>query len=64
MPKEPKTTTKAVRKPSLRKRKVAAPAPAVTHDQIAERAYLLYVDGSEGDAFEHWVRAERELTAA
>jgi hypothetical protein len=60
MPKE-NTTTKA-RKPTIRKRKAAA--LPVTHDQIAERAYLLYVAGTEGDAFSHWVRAERELTAA
>ena len=60
MPKEP--TTSRARKPTIRKRKVAA--PPVTHDQIAERAYLLYAAGTEGDAFSHWVRAERELTAA
>jgi DUF2934 family protein len=64
MAKESKPTTKAARKPAIRRRKVAEVAPVVTHDQIAERAYLLYVDGSEGDAFDHWVRAERELTAA
>ena len=63
MPKEPKTT-KAARKPGLRKRKEAAPLTVVTHDDIAERAYALYVAGVEGGPFEHWVRAERELTAA
>jgi hypothetical protein len=62
MAKETTKTTKPARRPALRTRKAAA--VAVTHDQIAERAYRLYVDGSEGDAFEHWVRAERELTAA
>jgi ABC-type sugar transport system substrate-binding protein len=61
MPKEP--TTAKTRRPTVRRRKAAA-APVVTHDQIAERAYLLYVGGVEGDAFTHWVRAERELTAA
>jgi hypothetical protein len=63
VPKEPKTT-KGTRKPGLRKRKEAAPVPAVTHDDIAERAYAHYVAGVEGGPFEHWVRAERELTAA
>ena len=63
MPKEPNTTTKPTRKPSLRKRKPTVPPP-VTHDDIAERAYALYVTGAEGGPFEHWVRAERELTAA
>jgi hypothetical protein len=69
MPKDEKTPAKparkpAVRKPVVRRRRAAAAAPAVTHDQIAERAYRLYLDGSEGDAFAHWLRAERELTAA
>ena len=59
MPKETKAA-KPVRKPATRRRR----APEVTHDQIAERAYALFVAGAEGDAFEHWVRAERELTAA
>ena len=59
MPKESKTT-KPTRKPVVRRRRAAK----VTHDQIAERAYALYVAGTAGDALEHWVRAERELTAA
>jgi hypothetical protein len=61
VPKEPKTTKAA---PTRRTRKETASAPAVTHDDIAERAYALYVSGVEGGPFEHWVRAERELTAA
>ena len=64
MRREPKTTTRAARKPTLRKRKPSVTVPAVTHDDIAERAYALYVAGVEGGPFEHWVRAERELTAA
>jgi hypothetical protein len=59
VPKESKTT-KPTRKPVVRRRRAAK----VTHDQIAERAYALYVAGTAGDALEHWVRAERELTAA
>jgi hypothetical protein len=64
MPKEPTTTAKAPRKPTLRKRKPAAVPRPVTHDDIAERAYWLYVSGAEGGPHEHWMRAERELTAA
>ena len=69
MPKDEKTPAKparkpTVRKPTVRRRRAAVVAPAVTHEQIAERAYWLYLDGTEGDAFAHWVRAERELTAA
>jgi DUF2934 family protein len=48
---------KAVR---ARKPKVAV----VTGEQIAERAYYLWAEGSHGDAFTHWVQAERELMTA
>jgi len=48
-----KTTTP--RKPALRRRK-----RAVTHDQIAERAYFLHLERG-GDPFENWLVAEREL---
>ena len=39
-------------------------AVQLSHDQIAERAYHLYLAGTEGDALTHWVTAERELGAA
>ena len=61
MPKEP--TTAKTRKPTVRRRKAVAPV-VVTHEQIAERAYHLYLSGSDGDAFSHWVAAERELATA
>ena len=64
MARETKADTKAVRKPAVRRRKTAVAAAPVTHDAIAERAYALYESGSEGTPFEHWLRAERELTAA
>jgi hypothetical protein len=60
-PRAAKATTSKTTKPKLvraRKPKVTA----ITPDQIAERAYFLWAEGSDGDAFEHWVRAERELT--
>jgi hypothetical protein len=59
VPKESKTP-KPARKPVMRRRR----AVKASHEQIAERAYALYVAGTAGDALEHWVRAERELTAA
>jgi hypothetical protein len=39
------------------------PAPAVTHDQIARRAYEIYEarGADEGDALADWLTAEREL---
>jgi hypothetical protein len=48
----------------VRRRKAVAAVPAVTHDAIAERAYQLYEAGTDGGPFEHWLIAERELTAA
>jgi hypothetical protein len=42
-----------------------APAPApVTREAIAERAYFISLERQGGDPFEHWIAAERELTAA
>lgn len=48
----PKTTTKA---------RTAAKAP--THEDIALRAYHLYLErnGAPGDPLEDWVRAESQL---
>jgi hypothetical protein len=64
LPQEKKTTaTKPARRPTVRRRKATAAAP-VTHDAIAERAYYLYESGVDGGPFEHWLIAERELTAA
>ena len=57
-----KATATAAKPKLVRARKPKA--PVVSAEQIAERAYYIWVEGSEGDAFEHWVRAERELTAA
>lgn len=39
----------------------AAPARAVTHDMIAQRAYELYQQGAPGSPDDHWWQAEREL---
>ena len=37
---------------------------AVRGEQIAERAYYLWVEGSGDDAFTNWIRAEGELQTA
>jgi hypothetical protein len=54
-----KTATKTA---STRRRATAT--PPVTHEQIALRAYMLHLTGSDGDAMAHWLRAERELVGA
>ena len=33
----------------------------ITHEQIARRAYEIYISGSGGSPEENWLRAEREL---
>lgn len=62
------TKTTATKKVAAAKPKVVrARKPkvvAVTGEHIAERAYYLWVEDSDGDAFAHWVQAERELTTA
>jgi hypothetical protein len=68
-----KTPTAATKKPAAREktpaRKPAATPrsrrarPALTHDQVAARAYELHLQG-HGDAFANWLRAEEELTSA
>jgi predicted metal-dependent phosphotriesterase family hydrolase len=69
MPKE--TTSKATATKRVRRtvktaatRRRATAAPAVTHEQIATRAYELHLAGTDGDAMAHWLRAERELVGA
>jgi len=55
---EPKT--KPARKTTTRRR---ATTVTIEHDHIATRAYFIHLEGG-GDAFENWLRAERELTTA
>jgi len=47
--------------PTIKKTRATKTAP--THEQIALRAYEIYLErgGAAGDAFEDWTRAEREL---
>jgi Protein of unknown function (DUF2934) len=51
----------AARRPA--RRRAAAPEP-ISHEQIALRAYEIHLEGTEGDALAHWLRAERELVGA
>jgi len=53
---------KTVRKAAPRRARKAV-APAVTHDDIATRAYFISLEEG-GNAFDNWLRAERELVAA
>jgi hypothetical protein len=51
-------------KPSISS--AAAPRPgsaprAVSHDEIARRAYEIWQSGQGGSDYDNWVRAEREL---
>ena len=48
------TTEKPKRAPRRRK-------AAVTEDQIASRAYEIWLEGREGDQLAHWLMAEDEL---
>jgi hypothetical protein len=49
--------------PKPRKTRAAKPAP--TREEIALRAYHIFLErrGAPGNAFEDWTRAERELQA-
>lgn len=46
-------------------RKSSAPKPTPTHDQIALRAYHIYLqrNGAPGNPFDDWKQAEYELLA-
>jgi len=58
MPKSRETSSQKIGKPS---RTVKKQRP--THEQIALRAYHIYLErkGAPGNPFEDWARAEREL---
>jgi hypothetical protein len=55
--------TGARRAGTTRRRRTTALAP-ISHEQIALRAYEIHLEGAEGDALAHWLRAERELVGA
>jgi hypothetical protein len=57
------TKTAATAKPkAVRARKPKA--AAITPEQVAERAYYIWAEGSGDDPFANWLQAERELQTA
>ena len=62
MPKSPKTG-KSPAKRTAKFQRAAAFTPAPTHDDIAMRAYELFLQrgAQHGQDFEDWLTAEREL---
>jgi hypothetical protein len=62
MPRKAATTT-ATSTPKPRKPRATKPAP--THDEIALRAYHIYIQrsGASGNPFDDWKQAEQELLA-
>jgi hypothetical protein len=50
--------------PGPKAKKAAAPKARPTQDQIAARAYEIYLErgATPGDPMQDWLRAERELT--
>jgi hypothetical protein len=45
------------------KKTVKAERP-VEHDDIAKRAYFIYLEEGHSDHLDNWLRAERELATA
>jgi hypothetical protein len=61
---EAAATTKPVAKRTVTRRKKKADETIVlTWEHVAERAYYIHLEEG-GDAFENWLRAERELVTA
>lgn len=55
------------RKPATRRLRVTKPktdTPMPSRAEIAERAYFIALEQGSSDQLDHWLRAERELTAA
>jgi hypothetical protein len=52
--------------PAPKSKKAAAQKPKPTQDQIATRAYEIYLErgATPGDPMQDWLRAERELAAS
>lgn len=57
-----KATKLSVRRTRARKAKAEPREPS--YSEIAERAYFIALEESDTDALGHWLRAERELSAA
>jgi len=63
VPKEADKTRKVADKAAPKQTRRTATKKIVAHEHIAERAYYISLE-SGGDAFENWLRAERELVTA
>jgi hypothetical protein len=63
MPKPKSVSTEA---PKKSRKPAAAATPKPSYDDIALRAYHIYLErgATPGDPMEDWLQAERELTAA
>ena len=66
MAKKSPSETAATSTPKARKAPAPKAAEAPTHDEIALRAYHIYLqrNGTPGNPFDDWKRAEQELLAA
>jgi len=56
---------KSTQAPVAKAQKTAAPKSKPTQDQIAQRAYEIYLErgATPGDPMQDWLRAEAELSA-
>jgi len=63
MPRKSASETVSSATPKTRKSPAVAPSP--THDQIALRAYHIYLEreGRPGNPFDDWKQAEQQLLA-
>lgn len=54
---------KTTQAPAAKTRKAAAPKSKPTHEQVAQRAYEIYLERgcTPGDPMQDWLRAELEL---
>jgi hypothetical protein len=50
---------------SVEKKPAKTKAMKPSHDEIAERAFQIYLErnGAQGDPMQDWIRAEQELSA-
>jgi hypothetical protein len=63
-----KTASKPKSKPKKSAPAVAGPAPVITHEMVAKRAYELWLKKSHGahsnNSVQNWLEAETELRAS
>jgi hypothetical protein len=60
----PEKSVKPARKRASSPKAIANREPKVEQDEIAKRAYFIYLQEPHSDEIANWLRAERELTAA